>query len=221
MKYFLDSAKIDEIKYAYENWGIDGVTTNPRHIMTSGKPFYTVIREIADYFKDTDVPISVEIDPNLTNKEDMIAHGKKLAAISPNFCIKIPCTEQGLCAAKVLNDEGINTNVTLVFSASQALQVARIGSKFCSPFIGWGEANGEFPLDNIKRIMEIYNNYGYQTEVITAAVRTGKQLAEAALYGSDISTAGFDVYKDSFYSPYTDFGNNIFVNAWNNTDTSE
>ncbi|MCP4179750.1 MAG: transaldolase [bacterium] len=221
MKYFLDSAKIEEIKYAYENWGIDGVTTNPKHIMTSGKPFYTVIKEIANFFKGTDVPISVEIDPNLTKKEDMIAHGRKLAAISENFCIKIPCTEQGLCAAKVLNDEKIKTNVTLVFTASQAMQVARIGSKFCSPFIGWGEANGEFPLDNIKRIMDIYENYGYQTEVITAAVRNGKQLAEAALYGSDIATAGFGVYKDSFYSPYTDFGNNIFINAWNNTDTNE
>ncbi len=221
MKYFLDSAKIEEISYAYENWAIDGVTTNPKHIMLSGKPFYSVIEEIADYFKGTEVPLSVEIDPNLTNKDDMIEHAKKLTAISPNFCIKIPCTEQGLSAAKLLNERDIKTNVTLVFTASQAMQVARIGSKYCSPFIGWGEANGEFAMDNIKRIMQIYKNYEYKTQVITAAVRNGKQLAEAALSGSDISTAGFEVYKSSFYSPYTDFGNNIFIDAWNNTDTSE
>ncbi|MCB1157856.1 MAG: transaldolase [Leptospiraceae bacterium] len=221
MKYFLDSAKIDEIKYAYENWGIDGVTTNPKHIKTSGKPFYSVIREIGEYFEGTEVPVSVEINPTLTEKKDMIEMAKKLAALSPNFAIKIPCTEQGLSAAKALNDDGIKTNVTLVFTASQAIQVARIGSKFCSPFIGWGETNGEFTLDTIGRIMEIYKNYQYKTEVITAAVRNGKQLAEAALYGSDIATAGFDVFKDSFFSPYTGFGNDIFINAWKETDTSE
>lgn len=159
----------------------------------------------------------------MTKKEDMVAMGKKLAKMSPNFCIKIGCTEQGLSAAKTLIDDGIKTNVTLVFTPSQAIQVARIGSKYCSPFIGWGEAeaNGEFALENIKRIMTIYRNYGYKTEVITAAVRNGKQLAEAALYGSDITTAGYEVYKESFYSPYTDFGNNIFIDAWKNTDTTE
>ncbi len=221
MKYFLDSAKMEEITYAYENWGVDGVTTNPRHIMTSGKPFYSVIAEIGDYFKDTDVPVSVEIDPNLTKADDMIAMGRKLSTISKNFVIKIPCTEQGLCAAKVFNESGIRTNVTLVFSASQAIQVARIGSTYCSPFVGWGEANGEFPIETVKRIVEIYRNYDFATEVIVAAVRSGKQIAEVAGFGADITTCGYAVYEDSFFSPYTGFGNDIFINAWDQTDTTE
>lgn len=221
MKYFLDSAKIDEIRYAYKNWGIDGVTTNPKHIMASGKPFYKVIREIAEEFKDIDFPISVEIDPNITEADKMIEEAKKLAKISDNFCIKIGCTEQGLVAAKKLIEDGIKVNVTLVFSPSQALQAGRIGSRFCSAFIGWKEASGEDCSNYLQDVVEIYRNFNFQTEIIAAAIRNGKQIAEAASYGVDIVTAGFDVYKKSFYHPFTDYGTNIFIEAWNKTDTSE
>lgn len=221
MKYFLDSAKIDEIRYAYKNWGIDGVTTNPKHIKMSGKPFLTVLAELAAEFEGIDFPISAEINPHLENAEDMVVEAKKISALSKNFVIKIPCTEQGLIAARQLTLEGIKTNVTLIFSPSQALQVGRIGSVYVSPFVGWKEDNGEDCHQYITDIIEIYKNYNFKTEVLVAALRTGKQLAEAAKAGADIVTCGFDVYKNSFYHPYTDFGLNVFRKAWDETKTED
>ncbi|MDE5588708.1 MAG: transaldolase, partial [Acetatifactor sp.] len=156
MKYFLDSAKMDEIKYAYETFGIDGVTTNPKHIMLSGKPFMTAITDIANWVKEEGLegyekfPVSVEINPHLDKAEDMIAEAKKIAALSSNFVIKIPATEEGISAARKLEKEGIRTNVTLIFSPAQAILPAKNGSKFVSPFIGWKEANGEDCREYIK-----------------------------------------------------------------------
>lgn len=218
MKYFLDSAKIEEIKYALENWKINGVTSNPKHIKNSGKPFFTVIKEFADEFKDLDFSISVEINPHLNKAEDMIVESKKIAGLSKNFAIKIPCNEQGLIAAKKLTEDGIKVNVTLVFTASQALQVGRIGAAYCSPFIGWQESSGVDCTQLIADIVSIYENYGYNTEIIVAAVRTGKQIVEAAVMGADIVTAGFDVYKSSFDHPFTDRGLKIFQDAWDDTE---
>lgn len=222
MKFFLDSAKIEEIRYAYKNWAIDGVTTNPRHIMTSGKPFLTVLEELATEFKNVEnFPISVEINPHLTDPEEMIAEGKKIAAISPNFIIKIPCIEPGLIAAKELEKEGIRTNITLVFSPSQALQPARIGAKFVSPFVGWKENSGEDTGQYIQDIVDIYKTYGYETEIIVAALRNGKQIVDAAKAGADIVTCGFEVFQNSFYHAFTDYGLNIFRNAWDQTVQNE
>jgi transaldolase len=222
MKYFLDSAKIEEIRYAYKNWGIDGVTTNPRHIMLSGKPFLTVLGEMAEEFKhDPNFPISVEINPHLEKPEEMVAEGKKIASISPNFIIKIPCTEAGLIAAKQLETEGIRTNVTLVFSPSQALQAARVNAKFVSPFVGWKENSGEDTTQYIQDIASIYKQYGYETEIIVAALRNGKQIVDAAKAGADIVTCGFDVYKASFYHAFTDYGLGVFRKAWDETVTEE
>ena len=218
MKYFLDSAKLDEIKYALKNWKIDGVTSNPKHVKNSGKPFFEVIREFAIEFKDIDFPISVEINPHLQNSDDMISEAKKIAAISKNFVIKIPCTEQGLIAAKVLTEEGIKVNVTLVFTASQALQVGRLGASYCSPFIGWQESSGVDCTQLISDIMMMYSNYNIATEVIVAAVRNGKQIVEAAVMGADIVTAGFEVYKESFEHPFTDKGLKLFQDAWDDTE---
>lgn len=215
MKYFLDSAKIEEIRYAFKNWGIDGVTTNPKHILSSGKPFLTVIKEIADEFKDVEeFTISVEINPHLTKAEEMVAEAKKIAALSDKFVIKIPCTEQGLIAAKILGEENIPVNMTLVFSPSQAIQCARIGAKFVSPFVGWKESSGEDCFNYIDDIVEIYRNYGFETEIIVAAVRNGKTIVDSAISGADIVTAGFQVYKDSFYHPFTDYGLKVFQDAW-------
>jgi transaldolase len=217
MKYFLDSAKLDEITYAYKNWAIDGVTTNPRHILTSGKPFKTVIGALASEFKGVEFPISVEINPHLDKAEDMIAEAVKLAEISENFVIKIPCNEQGLIAAYNLVKKGIRTNVTLVFSASQALAAARIGAEFVSPFVGWKETSGEDTGDFISDIVDIYDIYEYETEIIVAALRNGRQIVDAALAGADIVTAGFDVFRDSFYHPFTDVGLKRFSDAWDQT----
>jgi len=217
MKYFLDSGKIDEIRYAYKNWAIDGVTTNPKHVKNSGKTFKAVMKELADEFKDVEFPVSVEINPHLEKAEDMIKEAKKFSKLSPNFVIKIPCNEQGLVAAKFLEEEGVRTNITLVFTASQALQAGRINAKFVSPFIGWQESTGVDCSLMLEDIMLAYDNYGIKTEVIVAAVRYGKQIVEASRVGADIVTAGFQVYKDSFEHPFTDKGLKIFQDAWDST----
>ena len=227
MKYFLDSAKIDEIKEAYNTFGIDGVTTNPNHIMNSGKPFFTVIGELAEFVKENNIegwdkfPISVEINPHLDDAEEMIAMGEKIAAMCPNFCIKIPCTQAGITAARALEKKGVRTNLTLVFSASQALIAGKNNSLFVSPFIGWKEANGEDCKQYIQDIVTIYKNYGFygKTQIICAAVRNGKQFVDCAVAGADIVTAGLQVYKDSFYHPFTDYGLEKFQNAWDKTIT--
>lgn len=227
MKYFLDSAKIDEIKEAYTTFGIDGVTTNPNHIMNSGKPFFTVIGELAEFVKENGIegwdkfPISVEINPHLDDADEMIVMGEKIAAMCPNFCIKIPCTQAGITAARALEKKGVRTNLTLVFSASQALIAAKNNSLFVSPFIGWKENSGEDCKQYIQDIVTIYKNYGFygKTQIICAAVRTGKQFVDCAVAGADIVTAGLQVYKDSFYHPFTDYGLEKFQSAWDKTIT--
>jgi transaldolase len=220
MKYFIDSAITKEIKYAYENWAIDGVTTNPKHIMNSGKSFLTIVDELAGEFGEIkNFPISVEINPHLDNAREMVTEGKKIAARSSNFVVKIPCTEPGLNAAKELKKEGISTNVTLVFSPSQAIQTARIGAEFVSPFVGWKENSGEDTAQYIQDIVNIYKTYGFKTEIIVAALRNGKQIVDAAKAGANIVTCGFDVYRSSFDHAFTDYGLNVFRNAWDNTKT--
>lgn len=218
MKYFIDSARINEIKYVLDNWKIDGVTSNPKHVKDSGKLFYTVIEEFAEEFKGMDFPISVEINPHLVKAEEMIIEAKQIAKLSENFVIKVPCNEQGLIAAKRLTDEGVNVNVTLVFTTSQALQVGRIGAKYCSLFIGWQEDSGIDCTELISDISTIYENYGFKIETIVAAIRNSKQIVEAAVMGVDIVTAGFNVYKSSFEHPFTDKGLKIFQDAWDDTD---
>lgn len=223
MKYFLDSAKIDEIKYAYENWGIDGVTTNPNHIKNSGKSFMTVASEVADFIKDAGLegidkfPVSFEINPHLDKAEDIIEAAKKVSSYCENYVIKIPCMEQGLIAARKLEQEGIRTNVTLVFSASQAIPVAKLGARFVSPFIGWKENSGDDGISYIEQIRNIYDAYGYNTEIIAASCRNGRQIGDLAEVGVDIVTAGLQVYKDSFYHPFTDYGMKKFQAAWDDT----
>ncbi len=227
MKYFLDSAKINEIREAYDTFGIDGVTTNPNHIMNSGKPFYTVLDEIAQFVREKGIegydkfPVSVEINPHLDDADEIVKMGKAIAARSSNFVIKIPCTEAGVTAARRLEKEGVRTNLTLVFSASQALIAAKNGSLFVSPFVGWKESSGEDCKRYIKDIVDIYKNYGYfgKTQIIVAAVRTGKQIVDAATIGADIVTAGLQVFKDSLYHPFTDYGLGKFTAAWDKTIT--
>ena len=227
MKFFLDSAKIDEIREAYDTFGIDGITTNPNHIMNSGKPFYTVLGELADFVREKDIegwdkfPISVEINPHLDDADEMVAMAEKIAAICKNFVIKIPCTAAGITAARRLEKQGVRTNLTLVFSASQALIAAKNGSLFVSPFIGWKENSGEDCVPYISDIVEMYSNYDFlgKTQIICAAVRNGKQIVDCAVAGADIVTAGLQVFKDSFYHPFTDYGLEKFQAAWDNTIT--
>lgn len=225
MKYFLDSAKMDEIKYAYETFGIDGVTTNPRHIMLSGKPFRTAIADMADWVQKEGLggydrfPISVEINPHLAEAQAMVAEAKEIAALSDNFVIKIPATEAGVTAARQLEKLGIRTNVTLIFSPAQAILPAKNGSKFVSPFIGWKEQNGEDCRAYIRNIVDIYKNYGFygKTEIICAAIRTPKQMVDCAVAGADIVTTGLAVYQDSMKHAFTTQGIGTFCEAWDNT----
>lgn len=223
MKYFLDSAKLNEIDYAYKNYKIDGVTTNPKHIMNSGKEFLEAITDIAKWLKENHLigmdkfPVSVEINPHLATHEEMVSEAKKISSLCENFVIKIPCTTEGVKAAYFLEKEGIRTNVTLVFSPSQALQAGRINAKFVSPFVGWKENNGEETMDYMKKLVNIYKEKGYKTEIIVAAVRNGKQIADAAEIGADIVTAGLSVYEDSFNHPFTSYGLGVFQEAWDKT----
>ena len=217
MKFFLDSAHVSEIDYALKMWNLDGVTTNPRHVQSSGKPFMTVIREIGNLVAGTDKAISVEVNPHHTEYEKMVAEGEKLAAISPNFVIKLPATEAGFKAVAVLKDKGIRSNLTLVFSTSQALQAMRMGAYFVSPFIGWKEANGEEITSFIEEIVTVRENYGFSTEIIVAAVRNGRQIVDSALSGADIVTAGLAVFKEAFDHPYTALGLQRFQEFWDQT----
>ena len=225
MKFFLDSAKIDEVKYAYEYLGFDGVTTNPRHIQNSGKPFLSVLDEFAEWAVKAGIegaetfPISVELNPHLEHHEKMVEAGGRIAAMSKNFVIKIACTEEGIIASRILESRGIPTNVTLVFSPSQALLPAKNKAMFVSPFVGWKESSGEESFAYVERIVRIFRTYSFRTQVIAAALRTGKQIAEAAAIGAHITTCGLSVYQESLRHPFTDYGIGVFTDAWDKTET--
>jgi transaldolase len=223
MKFFLDSAKLDEIDFAYNTFGIDGVTTNPRHVQNSGKPFKVVLRDVSAWLNEHKLtsceqfPVSVEINPHLSVAADMVREGKVFSAMNPCFVIKVPCTEQGIAASRQLERDGIRTNVTLVFSPSQALPPAKNGALFVSPFVGWKEESGEDTAQFVGDIVRIYRNYGYKTQIIVAALRNGKQIVDAARMGADIVTCGLAVYQAAFEHPFTRKGLEIFQNAWDKT----
>ncbi len=217
MKFFLDSAHVDEIEYALDAWDIDGVTTNPKHVQVSGKSFTQAITEISKLFAGTDKTVSVEVNPHIMDTNEMIAEAEKLAAISPNFVIKLQCVEPAFKAVRVLAKKGIRSNVTLVFSAAQALQAMRSGAYYVSPFVGWKEANGEETQGFIDDIIAIRDNYGFNTQVLAAAMRNGRQIIDAAVMGADIVTAGMAVYQAAFDHPYTHKGIDTFISFWDQT----
>ena len=217
MKLFLDSAIVEEVEYALEYFDIEGITTNPRHVQVSGKPFLTVIKEIAKLVEGTEKTISVEVNPHFVTYEKIIAEAEKLAGISPNFVIKLQCMESSLKAIPVLAEKGIRVNLTLVFSAVQALFAMRAGAYYVSPFIGWKEANGEDVIDFINEVVAIRDNFDYKSEIIVAAVRNGRQITDAAVTGADIVTAGLPVVQEAVYHPYTRDGIEKFSNFWDKT----
>jgi transaldolase len=217
MKFFLDSAHVHEISYALEMWNLDGVTTNPRHVQASGKPFLKAVQEIGKLFEGTDKPVSVEVNPHHTDYKAMVSEGEKLAAMCPNFVIKLPAIEAGFKAVAALKEKGIRTNLTLAFSSVQALQAMRMGAYFVSPFIGWKESNGEEVFDFIQECVAIRDNYNFSTQVLVAAVRNGRQIADAAMLGADIVTAGFAVFQEAFDHPYTHMGLQRFCDFWDKT----
>ena len=214
MKLFLDSAKVDEIEYALDAFDIDGITTNPRHIQVAGKPFLTSIREIARLVEGTDKTVSVEVNPHFVTYAEMLAEAEKLAGISPNFVIKLQCIEPAFKVARTLVKKDIRSNITLVFNAAQALMAMKSGAYFVSPFIGWKETNGEETRSFINDIVSIRDNYGFTTEIIVAAVRSGRQIVDSAVADADIVTAGLSVFQEAFEHPYTQDGIRRFTNFW-------
>lgn len=217
MKLFLDSAMVHEVEYALDAWDIDGVTTNPRHVQVSGKPFLQVVQEIGRLMAGTDKTVSVEVNPHIMDTAEMVTEAEKLAALCPNFVIKLQCVDPAFKAVRLLAQRGVRCNVTLVFSASQALQAMRSGAFYVSPFIGWKESNAEEVRGFVEDVVAIRDNYGFSTNVLVAAVRNGRQIADAAVMGADIVTAGVEVYKDAFAHPYTGFGIDKFTSFWDKT----
>ena len=209
MKLFIDSADVPQIKEAW-SWGIiDGVTTNPSHVAKTGRKHLDVYREICDI---VDGPISLET-VTLTAKE-MLEEGRALAKIHKNVVVKVPITREGLKAVKAFTAEGIKTNVTVTFSPLQAMLAAKCGATYISPFVGRLDAIGHIGMDVVRQIKTIYTNYGFKTQVLTAAVRHPTHVLEAALAGSDVCTMAFDVMEQLYNHPLTDLGIDIFLKDW-------
>ncbi|OGQ88702.1 MAG: fructose-6-phosphate aldolase [Deltaproteobacteria bacterium RIFOXYD12_FULL_56_24] len=209
MKFFIDTANLEEIKKAVDMGMVDGVTTNPSLIARENKPFVEIIKEICQV---VDGPISAEVIA--LDAEGMVREGRELAAIHENIVIKIPMTTEGLKAVKKLADEKIRTNVTLVFSASQALMAAKAGASYASPFVGRLDDISQNGMDLISDIMNIYDNYGYATEVIVASIRNPLHVVDAALLGAHIATIPFKVIAQLARHPLTDLGMEQFLADW-------
>ncbi|MBN1286132.1 MAG: transaldolase [Anaerolineae bacterium] len=218
MQFFLDSASVDEITHALDMWAIDGVTTDPRLIQAGGKPFLAVVEEIGALLAGTQKTVSVAVNPHFDRWEEMAQEGHKLFALCPdNLVIKVPATEAGFKACAVLTERGVRVNVAACFSAMQALQAMRMGAYYVSPCIGEKEANAEETAHFVKEVVAIRDNYDFDTEIIVTAVRSARQIVEAALVGADIVTAGFGVYQDGFDHPYTHAGLDKFQQFWDQT----
>lgn len=203
MKFFIDTAEVEEIRSANDMGIICGVTTNPSLIAKSGRDFGAVIQEIASI---VDGPISGEVKATSTTAEEMIAEGRTIAAIHPNMVVKVPMTEEGLKACKVLSSEGIKVNMTLIFSANQALLAARAGASYVSPFIGRIDDISMSGMDLIRNIAEILSYTDLQTEIIAASVRNPVHVTECALAGADIATVPYKVLIQMIHHPLTDAG---------------
>lgn len=203
MKFFVDTAKVEDIIKANDMGIICGVTTNPSLIAKEGRDFKEVIAQIASI---VDGPISGEVKATTTDAEGMIREGREIAAIHPNMVVKIPMTGEGLKAVKVLSAEGIKTNVTLVFSANQALLAARAGATYVSPFLGRLDDISMPGIDLIRTIADIFAVHGIETEIIAASVRNPIHVTDCALAGADIATVPYNVLEQMLHHPLTDQG---------------
>ncbi len=203
MKFFIDTANVEDIKKANDMGVICGVTTNPSLIAKEGRDFNQVIAEIASI---VDGPISGEVKATTTDAEGMIAEGREIAKIHPNMVVKIPMTVEGLKATKVLANEGIKVNVTLIFSANQALLAARAGAAFVSPFLGRLDDISMPGIDLVRTVAETFQIHGIETEIIAASVRNPIHVMDCALAGADIATVPYAVIEQMTKHPLTDQG---------------
>ncbi len=212
MKFFVDTAEIDAIAELHALGMVDGVTTNPSLIMKSGRDMIEVIKEICDLVPG---PVSAEVVS--VKADDMIAEGRKLAAIAPNIAIKVPLTWDGLKACKVFSDEGRMVNVTLCFSANQAILAAKAGATFISPFVGRLDDINMDGMELIRDIREIYDNYAYETQILAASIRSPNHVSECGRIGADVITAPPSVIKSLISHPLTDKGLATFLADWEKT----
>ena len=209
MKFFIDSANIKEIKDGINLGMVDGVTTNPSLIAKEKRGFEEVVKEILDV---VDGPVSLEVVS--TEALEMVREGKKLVKLGENAVIKVPITTEGLKATKIFADEGIKVNQTLIFSPIQALMAAKAGAAYVSPFVGRLDDVCHDGMEIVEQIITIYNNYGFETEVIVASVRHPRHVLEAALMGADIATIPFKVIEKLARHPLTDQGIDMFLADW-------
>ena len=209
MKFFIDTADVKEIREAHELGLVDGVTTNPSLIAKTGRNFKEVITEITGI---VDGPISAEVVA--LDHEGMIREGEELAAIHPNIVVKVPMTTEGLKATKALSDRGIKTNVTLIFSANQALLAAKAGATYVSPFVGRLDDISQDGMNLIEDIRTIFDNYGYTAEIIVASIRNPVHVLNSALIGADVATIPFSVISQLAKHPLTDAGIKKFLEDW-------
>jgi transaldolase len=216
MQLFIDTADIAQIRTAY-GWGIvDGVTTNPTHIASTGKPFDDVLEEI---FQAVDGPISVESVS--LDAEGIIREGRRIAALHKNAVVKVPVIVEGLKAVKVLAAEGIKTNVTLCFSPLQAYLAAKVGATYISPFIHRLDMVGHEGADLIREIRQIYDNYGFETKILAASIRNVRQVLDSLLAGADVATMPFDMLEALYKHPFTDAGLASFLADWKRVPPSK
>jgi len=209
LKFFIDTANVDAIRKAHERGMVDGVTTNPSLVAKEGRDFRTVIDEIASFVEG---PISLEVVSE--DAEGMLKEARELNSWIDNAAIKIPMTWEGLKAVNVCAEEGIQTNVTLVFSPNQAILAAKAGATFVSPFIGRLDDIGQVGMEIIEGTAQIYSNYGFETEIIVASIRHPIHVYEAALIGADIATIPPDVLEKMVNHPLTDIGIKKFLDDW-------
>jgi len=212
MKFFIDTANIEEIKKANELGLLDGVTTNPSLVSKEGREFKELITEICGIVNG---PVSAEVISSDAN--GMIKEARELAKLADNIVVKIPLIKEGLKAVKILSGEGIKTNVTLCFSAIQALMAAKAGASYISPFVGRLDDIGHDGMEIVEQILGIYENYGYETEVIVASIRNPIHVLKAALMGADIATIPFNVMEQLIRHPLTDAGLEKFLADWKKT----
>lgn len=209
MKFFIDTANIDEIAQANDLGMVDGVTTNPSLVAKEGREFKGLIQEICNMVEG---PVSAEVVS--LEAEGMISEARELARIAENIVVKIPLIQEGLKAVKVLSQEGIRANVTLCFSPVQALLAAKAGAAYVSPFVGRLDDISQVGMDLVEQILNIYDNYGFETEVIVASIRNPTHVLDAALMGADIATIPFKVIQQLAKHPLTDIGLEKFLADW-------
>lgn len=209
MQLFIDTANIEQIRTA-ASWGLlDGVTTNPTHIASSGKPFEDVLNEI---FSIVDGPISVETVS--LDAEGIVKQGRAIARFHRNAVVKVPVMVEGLKAVKQLASEGIKTNVTLCFTPLQAFLAAKAGATYISPFLHRKELAGEDGLTLIQEIRGIYDRYGYTTKILAASIRTAREVLKCLEYGADVCTMPFDILESLYRHSMTDIGLKMFLDDW-------